>query len=123
MTQLNVTELDFAKIKPSIKDYISDQDEFRDYNFQGSVINLLIDMLAYHTYQNSFYTSMIGNEMFLDSAQLRDSVVSRAKMLNYIPSTVRSSKTNRNFRSIFAKPNIRRKHIVSSKIHFTKRKY
>lgn len=96
MTQLNVTELDFAKIKQSIKNYISDQDEFRDYNFQGSVINLLIDMLAYNTYQNSFYTSMIGNEMFLDSAQLRDSVVSRAKMLNYIPSTVRSSKTNMN---------------------------
>jgi hypothetical protein len=96
MTQLNVTELDFSKIKQSIKDYISDQDEFRDYNFQGSVINLLIDTLAYNTYQNAFYTSMVGNEMFLDSAQLRDSVVSRAKMLGYIPSTVMSAKTNVN---------------------------
>ena len=78
MSQIDVTELDFSKIKQSIKDYISDQDEFKDYNFQGSVVNLLLDMLAYNSYQNAFYTSMVGNEMFLDSAQLRDSVVSRA---------------------------------------------
>jgi hypothetical protein len=94
MSQIDVTELDFSKIKQSIKDYISDQDEFKDYNFQGSVVNLLLDMLAYNSYQNAFYTSMVGNEMFLDSAQLRDSVVSRAKMLDYIPASVRSARTS-----------------------------
>ena len=96
MSQIDVTELDFSKIKQSIKDYISDQDEFKDYNFQGSVVNLLLDMLAYNSYQNAFYTSMVGNEMFLDSAQLRDSVVSRAKMLDYIPASVRSARTGMN---------------------------
>jgi hypothetical protein len=93
MSQIDVTDLDFDRIKQSIKDYISDQDEFKDYNFQGSVVNLLLDILAYNSYQNAFYTSMVGNEMFLDSAQLRDSVVSRAKMLGYIPISAKSAKT------------------------------
>jgi hypothetical protein len=93
MSQIDVTDLDFDRIKQSIKDYISDQDEFKDYNFQGSVVNLLLDILAYNSYQNAFYTSMVGNEMFLDSAQLRDSVVSRAKMLDYIPISAKSAKT------------------------------
>lgn len=96
MAQIDVTELDFSKIKQSIKDYISDQEEFKDYNFQGSVVNLLLDILAYNSYQNAFYTSMVGNEMFLDSAQLRDSVVSRAKMLDYIPTSFKSSRTTIN---------------------------
>jgi hypothetical protein len=90
---VNVTELDFDKIKESIKTYISNQGDFKDYNFEGSVMNLLLDILAYNSYQNAFFTNMIGNEMFLDSAQLRDSVVSRAKMLDYIPTSVKSATT------------------------------
>lgn len=90
---VNVTELDFDKIKESIKTYISNQGDFKDYNFEGSVMNLLLDILAYNSYQNAFFTNMIGNEMFLDSAQLRDSVVSRAKMLDYIPTSAKSATT------------------------------
>lgn len=90
---INVTELDFDKIKESIKDYVGNQGEFRDYNFEGSVLNLILDILAYNSYQNAFYTNMVGNEMFLDSAQIRDSVVSRAKMLDYIPTSAKSATT------------------------------
>ena len=82
---ISVTNLDFDAIKTSMKTYISSKPEFTDYNFEGSTISMLLDLLAYNTYQNAFYTSMVGNEMFLDSAQLRESVVSRAKMLDYVP--------------------------------------
>ena len=95
-TTINVTELDFDKIKAGIKSFISAKNEFTDYDFEGSTISHLIDTLAYNTYQNAFYSSMIGNEMFLDSAVLRDSVVSRAKMLNYIPTSATGSFTTAN---------------------------
>ena len=91
---ISVTELDFDDIKVSLKDFLKSQPEFLDFNFEGSAISLLIDMLAYNTYQNAYYTSMVGNEMFLDSAQLRESVVSRAKMLNYTPTSARGANTN-----------------------------
>ena len=91
---ISVTELDFDDIKVSLKDFLKSQPEFLDFNFEGSAISLLIDMLAYNTYQNAYYTSMVGNEMFLYSAQLRESVVSRAKMLNYMPTSARGANTN-----------------------------
>ena len=86
-SSISVTNLDFDEIKSGLKKYISSKPEFTDYNFEGSTISLLLDLLSYNTYQNAFYTSMVGNEMFLDSAQLRESVVSRAKMLNYTPTS------------------------------------
>jgi hypothetical protein len=92
-TALKVTELDFDTIREGIKDYIKTKPDFIDYNFEGSVISLLLDMLAHNTYQNAFLTSMVGNEMFLDSALLRDSVVSRAKMLGYTTRSARGSST------------------------------
>jgi hypothetical protein len=92
-TALKVTELDFDTIRDGIKDYIKTKPDFIDYNFEGSVISLLLDMLAHNTYQNAFLTSMVGNEMFLDSALLRDSVVSRAKMLGYTTRSARGSST------------------------------
>ena len=95
-TTINVTELDFDKIKAGIKEFISAKNEFTDYDFEGSTISHLIDTLAYNTYQNAFYSSMVGNEMFLDSAVLRDSVVSRAKMLNYVPTSAPGSFTTAN---------------------------
>jgi len=90
---INVTSLNFDNIKESMKTYIASKPEFTDYNFEGSTISMLLDLLAYNTYQNAFYTSMVGNEMFLDSALLRDSVVSRAKMLNYVPRSARGAST------------------------------
>jgi hypothetical protein len=93
---INVTSLNFDAIKTSMKTYIQAKPEFTDYNFEGSTISMLLDLLAYNTYQNAFYTSMIGNEMFLDSAQLRDSVASRAKMLDYVPRSARGASTTLN---------------------------
>ncbi len=92
-SSISVTELDFDNIKSSLKTYISAKPEFTDYNFEGSTMSLLLDLLSYNTYQNAFYTSMVGNEMFLDSAQLRNNVISRAKMLNYTPRSARGANT------------------------------
>lgn len=82
---LTTTELDFATYKQSLKTYLSQQTEFRDYDFEGSNLSVLLDLLAYNTYHNAMYLNMIGSEMFLDSALLRDSIVSHAKELNYTP--------------------------------------
>ena len=89
---LPVDKLDFASIKDNIKTYLKSQSQFKDYDFEGSNLSVLIDLLAYNTYMNSFYLNMVGNEMFLDSALLRESVVSHAKELNYIPRSYRSAK-------------------------------
>lgn len=80
-----LTELDFANHKESLKASMKAQSIFRDYDFEGSSLNVLLDVLSYNTYQNGFYLNMVGSEMWLDSAQLRDSAVSHAKELNYIP--------------------------------------
>lgn len=82
---LTNTELDFAAYKQSLKTYLSQQTQFRDYDFEGSNMSVLLDLLAYNTYHNAMYLNMVGSEMFLDTAQLRDSIVSHAKELNYIP--------------------------------------
>jgi hypothetical protein len=86
-----VTELDFFSIKNQLRTYLSTQDRFKDFNFEGSNMSVLLDVLAYNTYQNNFYTQMAISEMFLDSAQLENSVMSHAKELNYLPRSVKSS--------------------------------
>lgn len=89
--RLRVTELDFAEIKANLKTYLSSQDSFQDYNFEGSAMNTLLDVLSYNTHYNAVYANMVSNEMFLDSAVKRDSVVSLAKHLGYTPSTSQAS--------------------------------
>lgn len=86
-----LTQLDFDSYKDSLKTFLKAQDRFKDYDFDGSNLSVLLDVLSYNTYQNAFYLNMISNEMFLDSAKLRDSVVSHAKELNYLPRSFRSS--------------------------------
>lgn len=93
-TNINLVNLDFSTIKNSLKSYLKSQSTFKDYDFEGSNISVLLDILSYNTYLNSFYLNMIGNEMFLDSAQLRESVVSRAKELNYTPRSFKSARAN-----------------------------
>ena len=90
-TSLNLVSLDFDTIKANLINYLSSQPTFQDYNFAGSNLNVLIDLLSYNTSLNAFYLNMIASEMFLDSAQLRSSVVSRAKELNYTPRSYKSS--------------------------------
>lgn len=80
-----VAGLDFEQIKRNLKLYLKSQDQFKDYNFEASSINVLLDILAYNTHYNAFYTNMLINESFLDSAVVRDSVVSLAKHLGYVP--------------------------------------
>lgn len=87
-----INELDFATIKSQFITYLRNQTQFRDYNFEGSNMNVLLDVLAYNTYMNNFYTNMAINEMFLDSAILKNSVVSHAKELNYLPRSRTSAK-------------------------------
>lgn len=95
-TSTNFTTLDFESVKQNFKEYLKSQKIFQDYDFEGSNINVLLDVLSYNTQLNGFYLNMIGNEMFLDSALLRDSVVSHAKELNYLPRSFRSAVANVN---------------------------
>ena len=89
-TQLN--NLDFVDIKVALKDYMRAQTDFTDYDFEGSAISNLLDVLAYNTYYTAFNTNMVSNELFLDSATLRDNVVSLAKQLGYTPKSITSPK-------------------------------
>ena len=85
-TQLN--NLDFNEIKIALKDYLRAQSEFTDYDFEGSTLSQLLDVLAYNTYYTAFNTNMVVNELFLDSATLRDNVVALAKQLGYTPKSI-----------------------------------
>ena len=91
-SSISLTHLDFNEYKASLKTYLTEQEEFKDYDFDGSNLSVLLDVLAYNTYQNAFYMNMVSNEMFLDSARLRDSVISHAKELNYLPRSFTSAK-------------------------------
>ena len=91
-SKLEVSELDFDTIKTNLKNFLSDQNEFADYDFDASGLSVLLDLLAYNTHYNAFYLNMIANEMFLDTASIRNSVVSRAKHLGYTPQSVRGAK-------------------------------
>jgi hypothetical protein len=92
MAQLNVTELDFFGIRQNLKTYLEAQQEFSDYNFDGSGLSVLIDLLAYNTHYNATLAHLLSNEMFIDSAIKRGSVVSIAKSLGYTPRSIISSK-------------------------------
>lgn len=89
--RIRVTELDFTDIKNNLKSYLQSQDAFKDYNFEGSAMNVLLDVLSYNTHYNAVYANMVANEMFLDSAVKRDSIVSLAKHLGYTPNSSTAS--------------------------------
>ena len=91
-SSINLVGLDFSDIKQDFKNYLKSQDQFKDYDFDGSNMSVLMDLLAYNTYKNAFYLNMAVSEAFLDSSQMEASVLSHAKELNYIPRSARSSK-------------------------------
>ena len=93
---LAVTQLDFQGNVDNLKAFLRNYPQFKDYDFEGSNLATLIDLLGYNTYMNSFYTNMVLNEMFLDTAVIRDSVVSHAKELNYLPRSMRSAEAKIN---------------------------
>jgi hypothetical protein len=95
--RLRVTELDFDTIKLNLKTFLNQQSQFTDYDFEGSGLNVLLDILAYNTHYNAYYLNMVANESFLDSALLRDSVVSHAKTLGYLPHSMKAPNATINF--------------------------
>lgn len=90
-TIIDASKLDFDSLRASFISYLESQDQFKDFNFAGSNISVLLDLLTHNTHLNAFYLNMLGSEMFLDTAQLKDSVVSHAKELNYTPRSKRGA--------------------------------
>lgn len=88
---LQVDSLDFDLIKSNLKEYLRGQDKFKDFDFEGSTMNILLDLLAYNTHYQAFYANMVANEAFLDSAAMRASAVSIGKHLGYVPKSIKSS--------------------------------
>ena len=97
MALVNFTNLDFDQIKTSIKDYLRSNSNFTDYDFEGSNLSILIDTLAYNTYISSYNANMVSNEVFIDSATLRENVVSLARNIGYVPRSRKASQANISF--------------------------
>ncbi len=95
---ISLVSLDFDTLKNQLKTYLKGQAQFSDYDFDGSNMSVLLDILTYNSHLNAFYLNMVASEMFLDSAQLRNSVVSHAKALNYVPRSVKSARAIINLR-------------------------
>lgn len=91
-TDLRLDGLNFDAIKENFKSFLQNQDQFRDYNFESSGISVLLDVLAYNTYYNSFYLNMVSTESFLATAQRRNSVVNLARSMNYVPRSTSSAR-------------------------------
>ena len=99
MTQLksaDLSELDFDTIKTNLKAFLKNQDEFTDYDFDGSALSILLDVLAYNTHYNAYIANMVANEMFLDSAVKRSSAISAAKQIGFTPASARSARATIN---------------------------
>ena len=97
MALTNFTNLDFDQIKASIQDYLRSNSNFTDYDFEGSNLSVLIDVLAYNTYISSYNANMVSNEVFIDSATLRENIVSLARNIGYVPNSRRAAKANISF--------------------------
>ena len=95
-SNIQMTDLDFNNIKTNLRTYLQSQDTLRDYNYEGSALSTLLDILAYNTQYNAFYLNQVANEMFLDTAIQRGSVVSQAKVLNYTPKSAIAPTANVN---------------------------
>ena len=97
MALVNFTNLDFDQIKTSIKDYLRSNSNFTDYDFEGSTLSTIIDLLAYNTYISSYNANMVSNEVFIDGATLRENVVSLARNIGYVPRSRTSARANISF--------------------------
>ena len=89
--KIEITDLDFDTVKSNFKSFLSQQTNFTDYNFEGSGMSVLMDLLAYNTHYMAFHANMLANEMFIDTALTRSASVSHAKALGYLPSSTKSS--------------------------------
>lgn len=92
MAQVNLTSMEFSEIKESLKEFLKQQDEFKDYNFEGSGLNAILDLLAYNSQNNAYLANMLANEAEIDTAIIRANVVSRAKLLGYTPKSATAAR-------------------------------
>ena len=97
MPLVNFTNLDFDQVKTTLTDYIQSNSNFTDYDFQGSNLSTIIDLLAYNTYITSYNASMVANEVFIDSATLRENVVSLARNIGYVPRSKKAARATVTF--------------------------
>ena len=97
MSLLNFSSLDFDQIKDTLKNYLKTYSNFTDYDFEGSNLSTILDVLAYNTYITSYNANMVSNEVFIDSATLRENVVSLARNIGYVPRSKKSSRATINF--------------------------
>ena len=97
MPLVNFSNLDFTQIKESIREYVKANSNFTDYDFEGSNLSAIIDILAYNTYINSYNANMVSNEVFLDSATLRENVVALARNIGFVPRSRKASSTEVTF--------------------------
>ena len=97
MPLLNFTGLDFEQIKTTLKDYLKSNSDFTDYDFEGSNLSTILNVLAYNTYITSYNANMVSNEVFIDSATLRENVVSLARNIGYLPRSKKAAKATVNF--------------------------
>ena len=97
MSLINFTNLDFNQIKTTLRDYIQSNSDFSDYDFEGSNLSTILDVLAYNTYITSYNANMISNEVFIDSATLRENVVALARNIGYVPRSKKSSRSDISF--------------------------
>ena len=93
-SNINITDLDFDNVSNSLKEYLKGQSTLKDYDFEGSNLAVLVDLLAYSAHTSAFNANMVASEMFLDTAQIRKNVVSRAKELGYTPSSRTAAKAS-----------------------------
>ncbi len=93
-SNINITDLDFEDVSQSLKEYLKGQDKLKDYDFEGSNLAILTDLLAYSAHTSAFNANMVASEMFLDTAQIRKNVVSKAKELGYTPSSRTAAKAS-----------------------------
>ena len=105
MPLVNFSNLDFDQIKTTIKDYLRSNSNFTDYDFEGSNLSTIIDVLAYNTYITSYNANMVSNEVFIDSATLRENVVSLARNIGYTPTSKKAAKANISFTAYYLTKN------------------
>ncbi len=97
MPLVNFSNLDFDQIKTTLKDYLQTNANFTDYDFEGSNLSTVIDLLAYNTYITSYNANMVSNEVFIDSASLRENIVSLARNIGYIPRSRKAARSSISF--------------------------
>ena len=97
MPLVNFANLDFDQVKTTLKEYLQSNSNFTDYNFEGSNLSSILDVLAYNTYITSYNANMVANEVFIDSATLRENVVSLARNIGYLPRSRTAAKATISF--------------------------